>query len=95
MPVGLAAAQLGIQDMLVEEGLRPHMAGGEPGRDDRLLRRRSLCRCELMGLLMRGELRPGTGVEAREPQREEALASACLGPDDDSTHLSEAVRASI
>ncbi|MEU3224796.1 ACP S-malonyltransferase [Streptomyces sp. NPDC006976] len=90
VPVGLAAAQLGIQDVLVEKGLRPHLAGGMSLGGMTASCVAGACdRRELMGLLMRGELRPGTETASPEPQREEALASAYLGPDDDPAHLCE------
>lgn len=83
--IGLAAAQLGIQDVLAEKGLRPHMAGGMS-----LGGMVSACvtgaceRQELMGLLIRGELRPPQEEPAAgETVRAEGIASAYLGADDD------------
>lgn len=86
--VGLAAAQLGIQDLLAEKGLRPHMAGGMSLGGMVASCIAGACeRRELMGLLMRGELRPLQPETAGEPEREEALASVYLGPDDDPADL--------
>ncbi|MEV0918364.1 ACP S-malonyltransferase [Streptomyces sp. NPDC049967] len=86
--VGLAAAQLGIQDVLAEKGLRPHMVGGMSlgGMVGSCIA--GACgREELMGLLMRGELRPKQTPSVPEPEREEGIASAYLGPDDDPAEL--------
>ncbi|MFF3263895.1 ACP S-malonyltransferase [Streptomyces sp. NPDC002932] len=88
VPVGLAAAQLGIQDVLAEKGLRPHMAGGMSLGGMTASCIAGACeRQQLMGLLMRGELRPLQPERAGEPEREEALAAAYLGPDDDPADL--------
>ncbi|MEB3961682.1 ACP S-malonyltransferase [Streptomyces kunmingensis] len=90
VPVGLAAAQLGIQDVLAAKGLRPHMAGGMSlGGMVASCVAGACAREELMGLLMRGELRPLQPETAArpEPARQEALASAYLGPDDDPRDL--------
>jgi [acyl-carrier-protein] S-malonyltransferase len=83
--VGLAAAQLGIQDVLAEKGLRPHMAGGMSlGGMVGACVAGACGREELMRLLMRGEHRP---LAERGEGREEAIASAYLGADDDPARL--------
>ena len=86
--VGLAAAQLGVQDVLSEKGLRPHMVGGMSlGGMVGSCVAGACGRRELMGLLMRGELRPHQTRTVDKSEREEAIASAYLGPDDDPEDL--------
>ncbi|CAM3160190.1 MULTISPECIES: hypothetical protein [Streptomyces] len=96
--VGLAAAQLGIQDVLAGKGLRPHMTGGMSLGGMVASCVAGACeRRELMDVLVRGEHQPlhaTTGEETgqeepgrAEPGREEAIASAYLGPDDDPAGL--------
>lgn len=78
--VGLAAAQLGIHDVLVEKGLRPHMVGGlSLGGLVGSAVADAIGRKELIDMLMAGEHRPQeTGQE-----REEGIAAAYLPLDFD------------
>ncbi|EST37923.1 hypothetical protein N566_10350, partial [Streptomycetaceae bacterium MP113-05] len=81
--VALAAAQLGIQDALVEKGLHPEMAGGlslgglVASSVAGAVRRR-----DLLEMLTRGEHRP----RAHGSERTEGIAAAYLLPDYDSEH---------
>jgi len=86
--VGLAAAQLGIQDVLTGMGLRPHMAGGMSlGGMVGSCVAGACGRRELMQLLMRGEHRPLQADAEPGAGREEAIASAYLAPDGDPSKL--------
>ncbi|MFC4147303.1 acyltransferase domain-containing protein [Micromonospora mangrovi] len=78
--IGLAAAQLGIQDVLTAQGLRPAMVGGlSLGGLVGACVAGAVGRRELMELLARGEHRP----ERDDADRAEGIASAYLPPDAD------------
>ncbi|MGC4807693.1 acyltransferase domain-containing protein [Micromonospora sp. DT233] len=78
--IGLAAAQLGIQDVLVAKGLRPAMVGGlSLGGLVGACVAGAVGRRDLMELLARGEHRP----ERDDADRAEGIASAYLARDAD------------
>lgn len=84
--VGLAAAQLGIQDVLRDKGLRPDMAGGlSLGGLVGSCVAGAVGRRELMELLTRGQHRPQQQPE-HEERRVEGIAAAYLALDHDPDH---------
>lgn len=81
--VGMTAAQLGIQDVLIAEGLRPDMVGGlSLGGLVGGCVAGSIGRKELLRLLTRGQHQPGLD----EQDRPEGIASAYLPLDFDPDH---------
>lgn len=83
--VGLAAAQLGIQDVLRKKGLRPEMAGGlSLGGLVGSCVAGAIERRDLMELLTRGEHRPQE--EEAGGGRQEGIAAAYLALDHDPEH---------
>ncbi|THA26338.1 ACP S-malonyltransferase [Streptomyces sp. RKND-216] len=83
--VGLAAAQLGIQDVLMKKGLRPEMTGGlSLGGLVGSCVAGAIERRDLMELLTRGEHRPQD--EETGGGRPEGIAAAYLALDHDPDH---------
>lgn len=83
--VGLAAAQLGIQDVLVAKGLHPEMVGGlSLGGLVGSCVAGAVDRRELMELLTHGQHQP-QGLDGEQP-RQEGIAAAYLSLDHDPEH---------